>query len=202
MAIDFKYNKTSLHEMGKQLKVRESALPTLKSKEAALRQEVKTTKQKAEEFHRKLEAKLEEIKTAQQLWAEFPEELVKVKHVEYKERSMAGVKIPVLGKVEFDEMHFSLFNNHSWFLEGIEILKALTQLNLQVGVKLRSVRLLEYARKKTSQKVNLYEKVQIPGYIEAISKIKRYLEDEENLAKSAQKILKKRNEEKLEMQRQ
>jgi len=52
--------------------------------------------------------------------------------------------------------------------------------------------ILEYARKKTTQKVNLYEKVQIPEYRESILRIKRFLEDEENLAKSSQKILKAR----------
>jgi len=51
---------------------------------------------------------------------------------------------------------------------------------------------LEYARKKTTQKVNLFEKVQIPGYQDAILKIKRYMEDEENLSKSSQKIVKTR----------
>jgi V/A-type H+-transporting ATPase subunit D len=52
--------------------------------------------------------------------------------------------------------------------------------------------LLEEVRKKTTQKVNLYEKVQIPAYEEAILKIIRFLEDEENLSKAAQKILKGR----------
>lgn len=46
--------------------------------------------------------------------------------------------------------------------------------------------------RKRPQKVNLYEKVQIPGFQEAIRKIKRFLEDEENLSKSAQKIVKTR----------
>ena len=54
--------------------------------------------------------------------------------------------------------------------------------------------LLDHARKKTTQKVNLYEKVQIPGYQEAIMKIKRFMEDEENLSKSSQKIIKTRLE--------
>jgi V/A-type H+-transporting ATPase subunit D len=40
--------------------------------------------------------------------------------------------------------------------------------------------------------VNLYEKVQIPAFEDAILKIKRYLEDEENLSKASQKILKSR----------
>jgi len=54
--------------------------------------------------------------------------------------------------------------------------------------------LLEHARKKTTQKVNLFEKVQIPGYEDAIRKIKRFMEDEENLSKSAQKIVKERQQ--------
>ena len=41
--------------------------------------------------------------------------------------------------------------------------------------------------------MNLYEKVQIPGYQEAIRKIKRYMEDEENLSKASSKIVKERH---------
>ena len=55
------------------------------------------------------------------------------------------------------------------------------------------MRLLDFSRKKTTQKVNLYEKVQIPGYEEAIRKIKRYMEDEENLSKASSKIVKTRH---------
>ena len=58
----------------------------------------------------------------------------------------------------------------------------------------RKVELLDYARKKTTQKVNLFEKVQIPGYQDAIRKIKRFMEDEENLSKSSQKIVKSKRE--------
>ena len=54
-------------------------------------------------------------------------------------------------------------------------------------------RILEYNRKKTTQKVNLYEKIQIPGFQEAIRKIKRYMEDEENLSKASSKIVKSRH---------
>ena len=48
--------------------------------------------------------------------------------------------------------------------------------------------------------MNLYEKVQIPGYQEAIRKIKRYMEDEENLSKAASKIVKSRHAEEEEME--
>ena len=58
--------------------------------------------------------------------------------------------------------------------------------------------MLEYARKKTTQKVNLYEKVQIPAYETAILKIKRFLEDEDNLTKASQKIVKTRQQKRAE----
>ena len=55
---------------------------------------------------------------------------------------------------------------------------------------------MDHARRKTTQKVNLFEKVQIPGYQDAIRKIKRYLEDEESLSKASQKIMRANIEEK------
>ena len=58
--------------------------------------------------------------------------------------------------------------------------------------------MLHAARKKTTQKVNLYEKVQIPAFEEGIRKIKRFLEDKENITKAGQKIVKKKNDLKRE----
>jgi V/A-type H+-transporting ATPase subunit D len=42
--------------------------------------------------------------------------------------------------------------------------------------------------------------VQIPAYENAVMKIKRYLEDEENLAKASQKIVKNRQQKEMEAQ--
>ena len=66
--------------------------------------------------------------------------------------------------------------------------------------RIRSVtsRFRFHARKKTTQKVNLFEKVQIPGYQDALRKIKRFMEDEENLSKSSQKIMKSHQESRKE----
>ena len=45
MAIKFQYNKTSLQQLEKQLKVRVRTLPIIKNKESALRMEVKRCKE-------------------------------------------------------------------------------------------------------------------------------------------------------------
>ena len=50
MAIKYQFNKTSLTALGKQLKIRQKALPTLKNKESALRAEVKRAKQRSDDL--------------------------------------------------------------------------------------------------------------------------------------------------------
>ena len=103
-----------------------------------------------------------------------------------------------MDKVDFKIQPYSHFNAPGWYLDGIFLLQELAHTAINKEFTDAKLNLLEQARKKTTQKVNLFEKVQIPGYEEAILKIKRYLEDEENLSKSSQKILKARKEKEKE----
>lgn len=57
MAIKFQYNKTSLQQLEKQLKVRVRTLPIIKNKESALRMEVKRCKSEAADLEERLENK-------------------------------------------------------------------------------------------------------------------------------------------------
>ena len=192
MAIKFQYNKTSLGELGKQLKMRQTALPTIKSKESALRSEVKKAKDTARDYRRRLDALSAEYDYMVALWGEFDATLLRVEDVVLSTQKIAGVRTPVLEQVNFLERPYDLFSSPVWYADGVDLLKRLAQLGIECEVYNRKMELLDYARRKTTQKVNLYEKVQIPGYEDAIRKIKRFMEDEENLSKSAQKIVKTR----------
>ena len=198
MAIKFQYNKTSLGELGKQLKMRQTALPTIKSKESALRSEVKKAKDTARDYQRRLEALTAQYDYMVALWGEFDLTLLKVADVELSTQKIAGVRTPVLEDVRFDEKQYDLFSSPVWYADGVELLKKLARLGIECEVYNRKMEVLDYARRKTTQKVNLYEKVQIPGYEDAIRKIKRFMEDEENLSKSAQKIVKTRQQQAAE----
>lgn len=194
MAIKFQYNKTSLGELGKQLKMRQKALPTIKSKESALRLEVKRAKDSAAEYRNRYNSLVESYEYMVSLWGEFDCTLLKISDVELSTQKIAGVRIPLLGEVIFEEKAFDLFSSPAWYSDGMALLKQIATLGIQAQVYNRQMELLDYARRKTTQKVNLYEKVQIPGYEDAIRKIKRFMEDEENLSKSAQKIVKTRQQ--------
>lgn len=199
MAIKFQFNKTSLNDLNKQLAVRIKTLPTLKNKESALRLEVKRAKDKSEELVNKLNSALKSYDYLAGLWNEFTPNLITVKDVDLEIVKIAGVKTPALKEVIYEVTPYDLFKKPVWYSDGISILKQLAQLGIESEIYLSKMRLLDYARKKTTQKVNLYEKVQIPGYQEAILKIKRYLEDKENLSKASQKIVKNRQEEEAKL---
>lgn len=194
MSIKFQYNKTALQQLNKQLKVRERALPTLKNKESALRLEVKKAKNSAVRLDLELQSQMKQFEFMNGLWNEFDQSLITIEDVILSEKKIAGVRTPILDDIKFKLKEFVLFNTPSWYLDGVQILKELARIGIEREIFFAKMSLLDYARRKTTQKVNLYEKVQIPGYKDAVLKIKRFLEDAENLSKAAQKIVKKRQE--------
>ena len=169
MAIKFQYNKTSLQQLEKQLKVRVRTLPIIKNKESALRMEVKRCKTEAADLEDRLEQQIQAYEAMFALWNEFDASLIKV-------------------------------NAPKWYADGIHLLEELAHTAIEREFMLAKLNLLEHARKKTTQKVNLFEKVQIPGYQDALRKIKRFMEDEENLSKSSQKIMKSHQEKRKEVE--
>ena len=194
MAIQFQYNKTSLQALEKNLNMRVRALPTIKNKESALRVEVKKAKDEIQSLEQELENRILSYDKMLALWGEFDTSLLKVKDVQMSIKKIAAVRVPVLDEVIYEIKPYSLFNAPTWYADGLAQLKELAQVGIEQVFAEQKVQLLEHARKKTTQKVNLFEKVQIPGYEDAILKIQRFMEDEENLSKSSQKIVKSRQE--------
>lgn len=192
MAIKYQFNKISMQSLNKQLKIRQNALPTIKSKESALRLTVKRQKETLRDLTESFQEKMDSLMGLTRLWSEFPEEIFSLKEIVLNIVKIAGVKTPELKQINYEVANFSRFSSPIWLNGGIVILKQITEIICQMEIAEKKLEILEYARKKTTQKVNLYEKVQIPEFSEAIRKIKRYLEDVDNLEKASQKITKQR----------
>lgn len=192
MAIKYQFNKISMQSLNKQLKIRQNALPTIKSKESALRLTVKRQKETLRDLTESFQEKMDSLMGLTRLWSEFPEEIFSLKEIVLNIVKIAGVKTPELEQINYEVANFSRFSSPVWLNGGIVILKQITEIICQMEIAEKKLEILEYARKKTTQKVNLYEKVQIPEFSEAIRKIKRYLEDVDNLEKASQKITKQR----------
>lgn len=190
MKLEIKYNKTVLREFQTKLKMRQKALPTLKNKEAALRAMVFETRKRMDESARLLRKQLRQMEPWKDLWNEFDFSLLKVKKVNVSKTKIAGILIPQFEGLEAELQEFPLTLYPDWFSKGLPELRRLLEGRSSHEVLEERLHLLEQARKKATQKVNLYEKVQIPALESAIRQIKRYLEDEDNLSKASQKLLK------------
>lgn len=192
MKLDIKYNKTSLREFQKKMIVRKNALPTLKNKEAALRAMVFETKAlltEAKNRHRLILTNLEPWK---QLWNEYDIDLhlPSLKNINTSVLKVAGMQITKFESVNFHPFDLPVTMFPDWFAGGARVLETLIESLVKIDLLTEQLGLLDSARKKATQKVNLYEKVQIPALESAIRQIKRYLEDEDNLSKASQKMLK------------
>lgn len=190
MKLEIKYNKTVLREFQTKLKMRVKALPTLKNKEAALRAMVFDTRKRMDEASMTLRELLREMEPWKALWNEFDFSLLQVREVRVSRNKIAGILIPQYEGIDTTVREFPLTLHPDWFSEGLPALHRLLEAMARHKVLNDRLHLLEQARKKATQKVNLYEKVQIPALEAAIRQIKRYLEDEDNLSKASQKLLK------------
>jgi len=188
----FQYNKMAIQRIEKDLQIRMNALPTLKAKETALRMEAKKMSRQRDDLDFEYRAITNQNREFAGLWMEFPD-LLTISKSELEYKNIAGAKIPVLKNIEFKIREYSLYANRAWTPGAAELLKEMTILSVQISLINQGLAILQQVRKKTTQKVNLYEKVQIPEYRDAIRKIKRFIEDEENLSRASQKMVKERH---------
>lgn len=191
MALKFQYNKTTVQELNKQLAIRQRALPILKNKETALRLEVKKRQKAQSKAERQRKELMEKVMQHVGFWDEFPKILF-IDNLETRTVTVIGVKVPEVTEIDFIMADISWWNYPAWIPAGLSLLKEAITLDIRIDVLQKQITALDNARKKTTQKVNLYEKVQIPEMEQAVLKIKRFLEDKDNIAKAGQKIMKQR----------
>ncbi len=192
MAFQFQYNKTALQRLRKQLAMREGALPVLKNKESALRAEVQRCRREKKEAGKRRQAAESEGQALHALMARFAFGRMRLEKLRLSHRRIAGVNVP-----EFEglDLRFDPLPEHLhpiWTADAVALVQQLAEARFAERVLDEQLAILERERKRTTQKVNLYEKVQIPELEDALKKIKRFLEDKDNLSKAAQKMVKAR----------
>lgn len=187
------YNKSTIQEFQRQLNIRRKALPVLLRKETALRQVLKSFKAETKAQREKTAKLFAKLKDWEDIWNDFTP-MVQVEEVQRERQNVAGTKVWSFKGVIFKDVQFNPRYEPAWMPAALEALQEYLRARLQLESMEDKLRSLEEARKKTTQKVNLYEKVQIPEYEESIRRIKRFLEDKQNIATAAMKIVKNRNE--------
>lgn len=121
------------------------------------------------------------------------EALVGIDSVQLGEENVVGVRLPVLEKVNTRVRDYSLMAKPHWVDAVADRLVQFLELKIQIQVHVERVRLLDHAIRRTSQRVNLFDKVLIPGARRHIKRIQIFLADTERAAVVRSKIAKRRN---------
>ena len=188
-------SKQSLHQQQEQLKLYKRLLPSLDLKRRQLTMEV----QKARQQDGAARAALEALET--KIGEELPMladaevhlgELVQLKGYEVEEENVVGVRLPRLGSLECSVSEYSRLATPPWIDVLVQRLKDGAEQCLRAEISAERVRILEGAVRRITQRVNLFEKILIPGAKENIQRIRIFLGDAERAAVITSKLSKKK----------
>lgn len=113
-----------------------------------------------------------------------------VLHVEKHYENIAGVEIPILEKVVFQESNYSLFDTPIWTDRAIELLREFVTFREKLLIAEEKKRALEKELKEVSIRVNLFEKILIPRALANISRIRIFLGDQQLASVAQAKVAK------------
>ena len=193
MANRVKLNKNTLREQNQALKLYLEFLPTLELRKQQLQTELRKLQKAIAEKRAAMDSMLLEAAP----WGAMLDKvlpwvkpLVVVDEVETHVGNVAGVKVPVFDGVRFEPVGYSLVATPPIFDSAIEYFKRALSAREELEVMAEQLELLQKELIKTTQRINLYEKVLIPETRENIRKIKVYLGDQQTAAVCRAKIAK------------
>ena len=193
--VKVKLTKTELKAQTDALKRFQRFLPLLVLKKQQLQGEIAGISAKAEETTAKERAVREALNGWVGLFAtdeSLLAGLVKVREVRTGTANIAGVAIPTFESVETDVRPVDPWATPAWVDSAVEATTQVLSLQCERAIFEEQRRLVQEELQKTSQRVNLFEKVKIPACKEAIRVIKIALGDEQTAAVTRGKIAKGR----------
>ena len=190
-------SKSSLKFQRDQLKLFERFLPSLDLK----RQQLLTEFKKAQIQLKEAQRDIEELKAGlDQLMEPLGASgidlsgLVTVENVDIAEENIVGAKLPIAREVQFRIAPYSTLAKPFWVDFLVDYVQRMATLRVHLQVREERVKRLELAVRRITQRVNLFEKVLIPGARSNIKRIQLGLSEEERSAVVRSKIAKRKHE--------
>lgn len=188
-----KLTKNELKTQKDSLKMYRRYLPTLTLKKQQLQAEIRSIEAKSKEVRKKRETLEKEFDSWIAVFGEcefFPHDLVSVRTIRRSKGNIAGVTIPVYEGADFAIRDYDLFVTPLWVdLAALKMEESLS-LDLEARVLDEQIFLLSSELRRTTQRVNLFEKVKIPEAKENIRKISVFLGDQQVASVVRSKIAK------------
>jgi len=198
MAERIRLNKVSLREQKQKMAMYERFLHALEARKQQLIMQLAVIRTNILVQRELMETMLADIRSWASLYWDVGKILryyIAIREIRCVSRNVAGLKIREFKEVIFDDPGYSLFRTPFSFDTILK--KTRDAISLREGIKILEEQeqvLLEGFR-KTSQRINLYEKRLIPQCREAIRRISVYLQDQQAAAVGVAKVAKRLGEE-------
>jgi V/A-type H+-transporting ATPase subunit D len=192
-------NKSSLKQQRDQLKMFRRFLPSLDLKRQQLLAALKKARNELAETEAQIETLRSRIAELYPLLGSSTmrrvdlSSLVRVASVRIEEENVLGTRLPVAREVDFEVTDYSTLVTPFWVDLLVEELEELAELRVHQQIRQERVKQLDYAARRITQRVNLFEKVLIPRAVESIRRIVIFLSDQERAAVVRSKIAKEKN---------
>ena len=121
------------------------------------------------------------------------EQYIEIGSLDIIKGNIAGVNIPILKKIIFNDIIPNISLTPLWIDYGIDTLKQLITLRIERKILQKQYDLLMDELRTTTQRVNLFEKVKIPEAKENIRIIRIFMGDQQTAAVARSKIAKGKN---------
>ncbi|MFO7718212.1 MAG: V-type ATP synthase subunit D [Thermodesulfobacteriota bacterium] len=187
-----KRTKGELKAQQEQLHRYQRFLPTLQLKKQQLQSAVQHTQQE----RRRLEAQQERLQTDLEPWIGlFAEDndlaaRLTAQQVRLSTQNIAGLEVPVLEEVTFAVQMPDPHATPPWWDAGLEVLQEAVRLQVKLKVLTQRETLLTQELRKTTQRVNLFEKIKIPECLENIRVVQIALGDLQTASVTRAKLAK------------
>lgn len=154
-------------------------LPTLELKKQQLLAEIRRVQGRIDELERESLEREESVRPWVAVLAEETglADWVKVSHIRTSAGNIAGIAIPVLDGVEFEEPGYDFLDTPLWVDRALPVLWEEAEARVAIGVALEQQAILRRELRTTIQRIKLFEEVKIPEAREAIRIIQIFLGD-------------------------
>lgn len=191
---EVKLTKNELRAQQIRLGQLQKYLPTLQLKKAMLQVEVNDARIEIEgleiEYAKQRGDAEQWVALLSQRTSVDPRGATKVLQVRRRYENIAGVDVPYFEGVDFEAVHYSLFETPPWVDGVIAGLRRLAERRAEIVVVQEKKAALEHELREVSIRVNLFEKILIPRARRNIKKIRVFLGDQELAAVSQAKVAK------------
>lgn len=193
MAAKLRLNKNALREQSGQLRLYLEFLPTLELRKRQLQAALTRIRRRRREGQKALEARRREAAPwSGLLQGRWPQvrPYAAVEEVVTRSGSVAGVAVPVLDRVRFVPREHCLLATPPLFDDAVALAREVARRRAELAVLAEQARRVAHQLRRTTQRINLYDKVLVPQARRNIRRLKVYLGDQQTAAVCRAKIAK------------